>query len=196
MSIKSNWNGSTQTDVLRFPNKQLRARAIEKYVVAAGYGGVVVFTCGNAAQALRERFAETRSILKVVEVGPRGHLKTDKWWTPAEIHATWPELFDATSGHLPLPLIMEVAKEFRNHFVDLDGCVRSNTMLAPINGRQYYVPTGSGETIVALQMAFPDVLFAAVYDNNNPSTTRDPEAPLNKFVDDNFRTEYWPGTRE
>ena len=176
------WESSAPTEVLRFPNKYLRSLAIAKYLRAAGYTGAVVFTCGNAADALRQRFVSSDNFT-IVEVGPRGTLKTDKWWTPAEIHSTWPALFDATSGHLTLPLMLQVAVEFKRFLLDKIEI-----------GKQYYVPTGSGESIVCLHVAFPNTAFCAVYDNSEPSTTRDPEAPLNKFVDDNFRTEYWPGT--
>jgi hypothetical protein len=64
---------------LRFPHKQIRSRVIKDYVRAAGYRGVVVFSCGNSATALREQG------LEVVEVGDKGDLKAGKWWTQAEI---------------------------------------------------------------------------------------------------------------
>jgi hypothetical protein len=151
---------------LRFPNKKLRAKVIADYVRHAGYRGVVVFTCGNAAAALRE------SGLEVVEIGPRGDLKTEKWWNPSEIHRLHPDLFDATSGHLPACLMVEIGRAFREHLGDLPaGC--------------YAVPTGSGETIMCLRAAYPDpaINFCAMYDNARPETERDPQNPLNKFVD-------------
>src|SRR6266480_652677 len=116
---------------LTFPHKQIRARVIADYVRQAGYKGVVVFTCGNAAKTLRDEG------LEVVEVGPRGDLKTEKWWTMAEIHKAWPELFDATSGHLAVPLMGDIAKAYRAHLGEL-----------PVG--RYSVPSGSGETILCL----------------------------------------------
>ncbi|MFB3917244.1 MAG: hypothetical protein ACE14M_10980 [Terriglobales bacterium] len=155
-----------ETKVLKFPNKKLRARVIADYVRTAGYRGVVVFTCGNSAAALREQG------LEVVEIGPRGDLQTGKWWKAAEIHRLHPELFDATSGHLPLVLMVEVAKAFRAHLGDLPA-------------GHYAVPTGSGETIMCLRAAYPqpDIVFLAAYDNRRPETERDPMNPLNDFVD-------------
>jgi len=122
------------THAVCFPHKQIRSRVIKGYVDAAGYRGVVVFSCGNSAAALREQG------LEVVEVGPSGELKTAKWWTQAEIHRAWPDLFDATSGHLSVPLMCDIAKAFRAHLGDLPGAER------------YTVPTGSGETICCLRV--------------------------------------------
>jgi hypothetical protein len=172
---------SKSITVLRFPNKSLRARAISRHVHAGNYSGVVVFTCGNAATALR------KVGLPVLEIGPQGTLNTGKWWTPAEVHFYFPNHFDATSGHLPLPLLADVAWEFM-HYLDAD------SKFDPAG--QYYVPTGSGETIIALHMAFPKATFIAVYDNTHAATTRDPEAPLNQVVDALFKVEYWNGTLE
>ena len=173
------WDLNAITEVLKFPNKQLRARAIVRHVLKAGYAGIVCFTCGNAADALRQQLDDK---LPLVEVGPRGRLKTDRWWTPEEIRRTWPALFDATSGHLPFPLMIQVASEFKDHL---------NWKVKP--GQQYFVPSGSGETILCLSLAFPDTSFCAVYDNKRPATTRDADAPLNSVIDNLFPVQVWDG---
>jgi hypothetical protein len=173
------WDNSKPTQLLRgIPEKQIRATEITRYVVDAGYKGIVVFTCGNAAKALRETGIWNDSI---VEVGPKGGLQTDRWWTPAEIRRTWPDLFDATSGHLPFTLMVKVAAGLRTVLGALDKDV------------QYLVPTGSGETILCLGLAYPHISFCAVYDNDRPETTRDAEAPLNAAVDAEFPAQYWHG---
>jgi hypothetical protein len=161
--MKHNLSVADDAAILRFPNKKLRARVIADYVQEAGYRGVVVFTCGNAAAALREQG------LEVVEIGPRGGLHAGKWWTQAEIHRSWPDLFDATSGHLSVPLMGDIAKAFRAHLGELPP------------GR-YEVPSGSGETITCLRIAYPLLDFDAAYDNSKPETTLDPDAPLNAIV--------------
>lgn len=176
------WDKSKAAQVLRFPNKKLRSIAIARHVREGRYNGVVVFTCGNAATALRR---ELLAGLDVIEIGPRGILSTGKWWTPADIHNTFPSLFDATSGHLQLPLLVQVAEEFAVYLGMQENFDPKGT---------YFVPTGSGETIIALHMAFPLAKLVAVYDNTHPETTRDPEAPLNKIVDALFPVEYWNGT--
>lgn len=153
---------------LRFPHKQIRSRVIADYVGAAGYRGVVVFSCGNSAAALREQG------LDVLEIGPRGDLQTNKWWTPAAIHRTWPDLFDATSGHLHTPLMGDIAKAFRAH-------------LGELSATRYIVPSGSGETICCLRIAYPLPDFEAWYDDSKPETQRHPNAPLNPFVDSKSR---------
>lgn len=152
--------------LLRFPCKKIRAVVIKEYVEAAGYPGVVVFTCGNAANALREVG------LQVVEVGPKGDLKTDEWWSPALIHKVWPHLFDATSGHLPIPMMMDISRMFKRYL---------NAFCDGMKGYRYRVPTGSGETIMCLRWAYPDKAFEPVY-NLDESTQFNEEAPLNKLV--------------
>jgi hypothetical protein len=97
-------------------------------------------------------------------------LKTEKWWTQAEIHRTWPDLFDATSGHLSVPLMGDIAKAFR-------------LQLGELPMARYAVPSGSGETICCLRVAYPLLDFEALYDDLKPETQRYPNAPLNPFVD-------------
>ena len=149
---------------LNIPAKRLRAEAIAAYVRNAGLPGVVCFTCGHAAEELR------RTGLEVVEVGPTGALRPGCWWAAEKIARTWPHLLDATSGHLPVPIMASVAEAFRKHLGDLDP------------KELYRVPTGSGESIVCLAWAYPDCRFVAVYDDKQAATTYDPEAPLNGLV--------------
>lgn len=175
------WDKSKAAQVLRFPNKKLRSHAIAVHVREGRYNGVVVFTCGNAANALRR---ELLAGLDVIEIGPRGVLNTGKWWSPSDIHNTFPSLFDATSGHLQLPLLVQVAAEFKAYLY--------GEHFDPT--KTWFVPTGSGETILALHIAFPETKFIAVYDNTHPETTRDPQAPLNQIVDALFPVEHWNGT--
>lgn len=149
---------------LTFPHKKIRSQVIADYIRHAGYKGVVVFTCGNAAQALRDEG------LEVVEIGPRGDLKTDKWWTMAEIRKAWPDLFDATSGHLAVPIMGDIAKAYKEH-------------LGTLKAGRYSVPSGSGETICCLRIAYPLLTFDPAYDNSRPETSRHPDAPLNAIVE-------------
>jgi hypothetical protein len=149
---------------LHFPHKQIRARVIAEYIRQAGYKGVVVFTCGNAAMTLRDEG------LEVVEVGPRGDLKTDRWWTMAEIHKAWPDLFDATSGHLAVPIMGDIAKAYKEY-------------LGELKAGRYSVPSGSGETICCLRIAYPLLTFDPAYDDSKPETSRHEDAPLNPIVD-------------
>jgi len=145
---------------LIFPAKRLRAELIAWHVKAAGLRGVVCFSCGNAAQALREEQ------LQVVEVGPRGELQTDRWWTATEIAAAWPDRLDATSGHLPWPLMIDIGKIFRGHLgrLSLD--------------HVYDLASGSGETLCCLAMAYPGLMLRACYDGSQAATRWDPRAPL------------------
>ena len=150
--------------MLRFPHKQLRAQVIADYLRECGRyeAGVVCFTCGNAAAALRA------AGLYVVEVGPRGGLQAGRWWQPAQIARAWPTLFDATSGHLPLHLMAQVGAAYRGHLGPLAAAVE--------------VPSGSGEGAVCLAMAYPATAFTAVFDDGEPATTYSDGAPLLPLV--------------
>jgi|WetSurSiteA1Bulk_404760.scaffolds.fasta_scaffold25453_2 hypothetical protein len=149
------------SNTLIFPAKKIRARIIADHVRAARYRGVVVFGCGNGAAALRDEG------LYVVDVSPRGAISPNKWWTPTEIHECWPDLFDATSGHLPLWMMLDIGRAFRAHLGDLAG---------PLN-----IPTGSGETILCLQFSYSETEFIPVR-NLDEATRYDPQAPLNPLV--------------
>ncbi len=149
--------------MLKLPNKRIRAEVIARYVKQAGYRGVVAFSCGNATRALIE------AGLWVLDISPNGMVApTNKWWTPAEIHAAFPDLFDATSGHLPGHLMVEIAKAYKQHLGELPNQV-------------YEVPTGSGETILCLRWAYPGKTFVPVY-NVGKGTEYDGRAPLNYAV--------------
>lgn len=118
---------------------------------------VVCFTCGHAARALRQVG------LDVLAIGPGQDLEPADWWSPARIAATWPDRYDATSGHLPLPMVARLGLALRDHLGDLRG--------------RYAVPTGSGETLTALRLAYPALRLRALV-NMGVGTQHDPRAPL------------------
>lgn len=150
---------------LQIDAKAIRARLIAQHLQRAGrmHQGVVCFTCGNAAAALRAQG------LHVVEIGPAGDLMPTRWWQPAEIARAFPTHFDATSGHLPWPLIDQLAREMEAYIGQLSG--------------QVVVPSGSGETAVAVALAFPDVRVIAEYNNAHPATSYSCAAPMNALVE-------------
>jgi hypothetical protein len=147
--------------VLHFPAKKIRAEYIADYIRAAGYHGAVVFGCGNGAQALRD------CGITVIDISPRGELVPTRWWQPEEIARVWPNYFDATSGHLPAWMMIEIGKKFREHIGDdLSEC---------------YVPSGSGETIVCLRWAYPGIKLSPIY-NLDEATQYSENSPLNFLV--------------
>lgn len=164
-------------EVLHPPTKTLRAAVIRDYVRESDYPGVVVFTCGNAANALRRELSYFSTKKTVVEIGPKGPLDARRWFSPAEIHATWPHLFDATSGHLPYPLMVSLSYCLRE-WLATPGLMPSTP--------EIWVPTGSGETIICLQMAFPRAKFRAVYDDSYAPIAFEARAPLTPLVADMF----------
>lgn len=147
---------------LNFPNKQLRAEVIKSYLQDKKYDGVVCFSCGNATRELK------KIGLNVIDVSPKGDFFPLHWFTPSEIKAKFPTYFDATSGHLGNDLMLLIAKKFKDFLGDIPN----------IN----YIPTGSGETLVCLKLAYPDKEFIAVYDLDN-ATEYNENATLNKFVE-------------
>ncbi len=149
--------------MIKFPRKEIRADLIAHHVRLAGYKGAVCFSCGNASAAL------VKTGIYVVDVSPTGALEAKRWWQPWEVARAWPELFDATSGHLPLWLMVKIADAFKEHIGELKP------------GATHQVGTGSGESFVCLQIAYPEVHFEPVYGLTR-GTQYDKFAPLNPVV--------------
>lgn len=130
---------------LILPAKKIRAEIISKFIADAGYRGCVAFSCGHATTELR------LAGVWVLDISPTGDLQpTNKWWKPAEIHKAFPDLFDATSGHLPAPIMVLISQAFKEY-------------LGELPYPEYEVPTGSGETIICLRWAYPDIKFHPVF---------------------------------
>lgn len=150
------------------PNKEIRTKIIADYCKEANISGVVCFSCGNASNALKKIGLDT------IDISPLGCLTTNKWWTPEEIKRVWPDRFDATSGHLPFFLMVRISKEYKKHLNSLQKVISSKSVVD--------VPTGSGETIICLRLAFPNTKFNAIYNTNNRGTKYEKDAPLNEAV--------------
>lgn len=142
--------------------KAVRAEVIRTHCKSAGYDGCVCFSSGNSSRALRSLGLYT------IDISPTGQLTANGWWPVDHVHRAWPHLFDATSGHLPLPLMVELARVYQ-------------ASLRPIEPT-YAVPTGSGETILALKIAFPDIKWVAHYSTGIKGAYYDSRSPLNMVV--------------
>ena len=147
-------------ELLRFPHKRIRAQVIKRYMDGV-YARAVCFSCGNAATELEKAGVD------VLHIGEQGVLEPHKWFTQAEIKHTFPDYFDATSGHLPMEVMLRLAVAYSAHLGKLPETV--------------YVPSGSGETVVCLKLAYPDTHFVAVY-NIDKATEYSPYCPLNALV--------------
>lgn len=152
--------------------KALRARVIRQYMEANGFDKCVCFSCGNASRALKG------AGVLCVDISKSGDMVANRWWTKAEISRIFPTCFDATSGHLPIELMVQIAEEMRRCW---------EYMFVP--GNYYNIATGSGETIFCLAIAFPCCHFTAVYDNSNPATEWCEHAPMNEIIEAFFETE-------
>ena len=158
------YGNEANNSVLRFEAKRIRAEVIAQHLRGANMPArCVCFTCGNSARALREAGVFT------IEVGSNGMVQPTQWMTPTEIAAMWPFTFDATSGHLPLWMMQRIGQAFAAE-------------LGPLPG-ELTIPSGSGETVVCLAMAYPGTRFTAAYDNTQAPTTFNSGAPLNELVE-------------
>ncbi len=151
--------------------KRIRAAVIREYMERNGIQSAVCFSCGNASRALRD------AGVRVLDISPAGDLEARRWFTQEEIRRLWPSCFDATSGHLPADLMLEIAARLRQRF---EG--------AFVPGNGYKVAAGSGETVLCLAVAFPESVFLPMFDNTKPETTREPGAPLLPFLRALFQT--------
>lgn len=148
--------------LFRFDNKKLRSQAVMEYMEANGYRRAVCFSCGNASREL------AKAGVDVLDISPDGDLEAKRWFTIAEVSNSFNGFFDATSGHLPMDCMLMVAGKFRDALGDMDGSID--------------LPTGSGETLVCLKMAYPKLEIRAVYDLDS-ATAYDEHAPLNRLVE-------------
>jgi len=145
--------------------KEVRAKVIKEHLNQLGKNICVCFTCGNATKALRQ------AGLEVISVGESEEFTPNKWFSYTEIQKSFNGLFDATSGHLPLPLMNEIAlklkSELRYHFKP---------------NKSYEIKVGSGETISCLKMAFPYISFNPIRLKAHKPTTFNKEAPGNSLI--------------
>lgn len=148
-------------NLFRFPNKEIRAKAIKAYMEKYGYKKAVCFSCGNASRELKKCGVD------VLDISPSGSLQALEWFTIGDIKRWFPDCLDATSGHLPFDCMQEVAKAYKDYIKHLPGEIN--------------LPTGSGETLVCLKMVFPYTKINAVY-NIDDATLYNKEAPLNVLV--------------
>lgn len=141
--------------------KRIRAQVVKEYMERNGITQAVCFSCGNASREL------AKAGVNLVDISPRGDMTANRWFTLEEIRRIFPTAFDATSGHLPIDLLNTIADRIKQE-VTLDKPA-------------YRVATGSGETIVVLSIAFPDIAFVPVYDIDE-ATAYNEQAPLNGIV--------------
>lgn len=125
---------------------------------------VVCFSCGTTIEPLRSNGFD------VLYIGEHGDLKPNRWFSIHEIANIFPDRFDVTCGHLTFTIMAILASYYKSL---LSGRIN--------NSREYNLPTGSGETLICLKSAFPDIKFNAVY-NLDECTEYHEEAPLNSLV--------------
>lgn len=151
--------------------KRLRAMLLHDYIGADKK--YVCFSCGNTSKSLK------RLGLDVLDISPNGDLIPNRWFTIQEVRETFPDRFDATCGHLSIDIMNRLSNSYKGYF---------KHYLEMYD--EIIVPTGSGETIVCLALAFPNKKFVARY-NIDASTEYHEEAPLNKLVEQlAFRIEF------
>lgn len=156
--------------------KTARAKVIlsQDYINWNKYTGIVCFTSGHSGAALQREGINLHHISgkNIILCGPDpvSHFVPTRWYSQKEIQQLWPGCFDATSGHLSVYLMMQIGLSLR-------------TLIGQLNSSiPYWVPSGSGETIVSLSLAYPKQKFVAVYNMGDENTEWSGEAPLNALV--------------
>lgn len=148
-------------NLFRFPNKKWRSQVIKEYMEERKIEKAVCFSCGNASRELK------LAGVNCIDVSTEGDLIANRWFTVNEIKDCFSGCFDATSGHLPIDLMIQIARYYKAKLISLP--------------KEIYLPCGSGETLVCLKMAFPKTKINAVY-NLDPATEYSEKAPLNSLV--------------
>ena len=145
--------------------KEIRSSVIHQYMQQNGYNYCVCFSCGNATKAL------IKEGVSCISIAPDGDLTANRWWSIAEVRKVFANAFDATSGHLSIDVMQAISKKYREAFSDI--CVAGN---------EYVIPTGSGETVFCLSMAFPDIKFVAQWQKGEPSCEMYEDAPMTQII--------------
>lgn len=162
----------TQSDI-NITEKKVRAAVIREYMERNGIACAVCFSCGNASRELR------MAGVNVLDISPSGDMEARRWFTQEEIRRLFPAAFDATSGHLPMDVMLRISARLR---AKLEGQY--------VAGRTYTIPSGSGETVLCLAMAFPECSFVAEFDDADPARRKEQDAPLIPLIRAKFeRTE-------
>ena len=156
--------------IITLLNKQIRSEVIKKR-----YGGqrVVCFSCGNATDALEA------AGVNVISVSPRSSLAAQNYIPPKEVERMF-NAPDVTSGNLPPYLMLEIGKRFNEAlrlFLDDEEIV----------SRQFIVPCGSGETIMALANFIPLQNITGYYSPFIPAINFTDWSPYYWFLKMNVR---------
>jgi hypothetical protein len=150
--------------------KRVRSRVIADYLGVSRHRGVVIFSCGNAAEALVNVLPND---YPRVVVAPNGPLSANRWWPPYEIQQAWPDWFDATPGHLPMWMYVQILERMQK-------MPEIGARVIKTPKQVDYGPTlvGSGETIILFRWLFPALRFEAVQIENDPATADVEKSPL------------------
>lgn len=127
---------------------------------------MVCCSCGNASKALKE------TGLYTVAIAPNGDLRANRWFKHQEIARMFPGLLDATSGHLPLPLMERIGQAYAE-------CLTTQADKLFWAHHDFYLPTGSGETLLALRLVFAGTRFHPIRWKGNPATEFNHKSLLN-----------------
>lgn len=122
---------------------------------------------------------EGPTVMELIKAAPAGMpvvtIETDRAISMEGIANAYPRHFDATNGHLPLWLMVRIANKFAEWI---------NANVRKSMGGEVRIPTGSGETLFELRIAYPEITetqFVALYDFNRDKRF-DPNGPINQAV--------------
>lgn len=155
-------------DSINRREKKIRAHVIKEYVQAIGIRKVLCFTCGATGEELRDALADTD--ITLLTIGPNEETQAEYWYTPADIAIRFPGYFNATSGDLPMHLMVEIARRLR---------IVCGPQLPERN-----IKLGSGETALVLALAYPRyVQSIKPYRDGSEACAYDEGATLNAIIE-------------
>jgi len=143
--------------------KQIRSQVIKQYLIDSGIKGAVCFSCGNSTKFLREAGVD------VIGIGEKEELVPTVWFPEEKVKRYFPDRFNATSGNLPILVMYEIARRLR--------------IVLGEKWKPVPVKIGSGETALALILAYPEKLERfKFYRDGTPATAYNENAPLNAVL--------------
>ncbi|MBW2006016.1 MAG: hypothetical protein JRI72_15725 [Deltaproteobacteria bacterium] len=137
-------------DIFAIPNTKIIRAEVIMDRLPAGTKRIICLSCGNASKALKE----TIKSVPVISVDPRSPVQATRELTIDELWQFFgPDSFNATSGYLPLDWVEAIGQRLIPYVPKAD---------------KYFIPCGSGETLMALSFFIPLAQMVGVTANYPP----------------------------
>lgn len=166
-SIKEFRVGESEIFDISSITKSIRSEIIADDIRKKNLDGAVCFSSGTALHYLRE------AVPYVLGVSDEnGDLRARRWFPMKEIKRIFPTLYDATSGHLTRETIIRCSERLKREVK----CELTTALIA----------SGSGESALIANYAFPECNFIPIFDQRNQHTKWSAECELNDWLREVF----------